>query len=251
MTPSGTPPQAHDAPPPYRTLVFDCDSTLSAIEGIDELARENAGAIADLTDRAMRGELALEDVYARRLEIVRPTRAALDAVGRLYVQRALPHARELVAAAQALGKRVCIVSGGLEPAVLALADHLWIEPGDVFSVAIRFDARGDYAGFDTHSPLARSGGKIEVVAEIARATPGPLVLVGDGATDLEAAVNAARFIAFGGVVRRENVFSRSSITCERADLSALAPLVFSRAEMDTLASDPDHARLLAAARLTS
>lgn len=234
----------HDAPPPYRTLVFDCDSTLSAIEGIDELARENAREIAELTDRAMRGELALEDVYAKRLAIVRPTRDALAAVGRMYIERALPNARELVAAAHALGKRVCIVSGGLEPAVRALADALAIVPQDVFAVAIRFDARGEYAGFDERSPLARSGGKIEVLASIARHTAGPIVLVGDGATDLEAAVHAARFIAFGGVVKRENVFQRSSITCESADLSALAPLVFSRAEMDTLASDPDHARLL-------
>jgi len=143
MTPAGTPPRVHDAPPPYRTLVFDCDSTLSAIEGIDELARENVRAIAELTDRAMRGELALEDVYERRLEIVRPTRAALDAVGRLYVERVLPNARELVAAAHALGKRVCIVSGGLEPAVRALADDLGLGAGDVLSVALPFDAPGE------------------------------------------------------------------------------------------------------------
>jgi len=38
----------------------------------------------------------------------------LDAVGALYVQRAVPDARDVVAALQALGKQVGIVSGGLQ-----------------------------------------------------------------------------------------------------------------------------------------
>jgi phosphoserine phosphatase len=234
----------HDAPPPYRALVFDCDSTLSAIEGIDELAREHKREIAELTDRAMRGELALEDVYAKRLAVVRPTRAAVDAVGDLYVARAVPHARELIAAARALKKRVCIVSGGLQPAVLRLARALSIDAADVFAVAIRFDERGNYAGFDTASPLARGGGKIEVLRAIAAAAGGGVCFVGDGSTDLEAAGEAARFIAFGGVVRRENVFARSRITCDSADLSALVPLVFSPAEVELLRARPEHAALV-------
>ncbi|MDZ4771965.1 MAG: HAD-IB family phosphatase [Planctomycetota bacterium] len=232
-----------DAPPPYRAIVFDCDSTLSAIEGIDELAREHKTEIAELTDRAMKGELALEAVYARRLAIVRPSRNAIDDVGALYVARMLPHARELVAAAHALKKRVCIVSGGLLPAVLKLARALSIHERDVFAVDVRFDAQGNYTGFDEASPLARTGGKIEVVGRIASSAGGGVCLVGDGATDLEAASSTARFIAFGGVVRRENVFARSRITCEKADLAALAPLVFSAAEVEVLREKPEHSAL--------
>lgn len=233
----------HDAPPPYRALVFDCDSTLSAIEGIDELARDHKREIADLTDRAMRGELPLEDVYEKRLAIVRPTLRAVDELGALYVARALPRARELVRAAHALKKRVCIVSGGLLPAVAALARALSIESRDVFAVDLRFDERGEYAGFDESSPLARGGGKIEVVRALALDGGAPLCLVGDGSTDLEAACEAARFVAFGGVVRRENVFRHSRITCEKADLGALAPLVFSASEVELLAAKPEHSAL--------
>lgn len=241
----------HDAPPPYRTIVFDCDSTLSAIEGIDELAREHKRAIADLTDRAMRGDLRLEDVYGRRLDLVRPTRAAIDDVGRLYVARALPHARELVRALHARAKRVCIVSGGLRQAVSVLADALGVPDESVFAVDVRHDARGAYAGFDERSPLARGGGKLDVLAAIVADTPGPACLIGDGVTDLEAAVHAARFVAFGGVTRRENVFRDSRITCETADLAALVPLVFSSAEVDALALDPEHQGLVRAARASA
>jgi len=57
-----------DAAPPYGTIAFDCDSTLSTIEGIDELAAligvgVDGAEIAALTERAMAGEIALEEVY--------------------------------------------------------------------------------------------------------------------------------------------------------------------------------------------
>src|SRR5258706_3830233 len=106
-----------DAPPPYRTCLFDCDSTLSAIEGIDELAGSLRQDIGELTRRAMAGELSLESVYGLRLERIRPSRAAVEALGAQYVQHLVPGACELIAALRFLGKRVCIVSGGLAPAV--------------------------------------------------------------------------------------------------------------------------------------
>ncbi|HVS08942.1 MAG TPA: hypothetical protein VMS76_03640, partial [Planctomycetota bacterium] len=83
-----TPARCADSAPPYGTIAFDCDSTLATIEGIDELAAI-AGATPEsverLTAQAMSGELALEEVYARRLELVRPTRDHVDALGRRYV----------------------------------------------------------------------------------------------------------------------------------------------------------------------
>ena len=120
-----------------RLIVFDVDSTLSGIEGIDELA-EAAGMrkeVSALTNRAMRGEIPLESVYKSRLDAIRPSREALEKLGKKYVKRALPHARELVRALGKLDKRVCIVSGALEPAVLMLAEHLDILVG--FSVVKR------------------------------------------------------------------------------------------------------------------
>lgn len=213
-----------DAPPPYRTILLDVDSTLVGIEGIDALAGPIRPEVAELTRRAMSGALALEEVYGRRLELVRPTRAALLELGRLYVRELLPGARELVAGLRALGKRVCLASGGLEPAVLALAQALGLERRDVFAVGIEFDRAGNYAGFDARSPLARSGGKRALVEELAR-DPGarPIALVGDGMSDLEAAASPAlaRFVAFGGVVRREEVFARARVHVEGRDLDRL------------------------------
>ena len=63
----------------YRTVFFDCDSTLTRLEGIDRLAGDRP-ELAALTAAAMAGDARLEDVYRSRLELVRPGR---DAVARL------------------------------------------------------------------------------------------------------------------------------------------------------------------------
>jgi phosphoserine phosphatase len=248
MAGTGFPPVG-DAPPPYDAVVFDCDSTLSGVEGIDELA-DLAGRkeeVSALTRKAMAGEVALEDVYELRLDLLRPTRAAVDEVGRRYVAARLAHGRELVRALRSLAKQVWIVSGGLAPAVELLGRKLGVESARTLAVDIQFDAQGRYTGFDHASPLWRGGGKSEVVERIA-STAGPrgVVLVGDGVTDLETAPLLRRFVAFGGAVRRAEVFQRARVGCESADLAALVPLLLSAAEIHMLRVSGDHAELLAA-----
>jgi len=58
----------------FGAVCFDCDSTLSTLEG-NRRARFAHGCkdeVALLTEAAMNGELAIDDVYAKRLSIVRP-----------------------------------------------------------------------------------------------------------------------------------------------------------------------------------
>lgn len=244
------PMRVDDSAPPYGTLIFDCDSTLSRIEGIDELAGPRKSEIEALTKRAMAGEIALQDVYGQRLEMLRPTRAAIDALGAKYVETALPHARELVAGMHALGKRVAIVSGGIRHAVCVLASALGVAEHDVFAVDVFHHRDGSYAGFDDESPLARSGGKLEVVRQLAKEDRrGGVALIGDGATDLEGAPAARRFIAFGGVVTRPAVFERAVVSCDKPDLAALLPLLVATDELEALAHASAHSTLIQASRV--
>jgi phosphoserine phosphatase len=231
-----------DSPPPYGAVAFDCDSTLSAMEGIEELAGDNAEVRA-LTRDAMEGKIALEEVFGRRLALVKPTRADLERIGRMYVERLVPGVAALVAALQALGKEVHVVSGGLLPAVRHLAETLGIPAARVHAVDLAFDARGAYAGFDARSPLARAGGKIEVLSALGRPGRG-LAFVGDGATDLEASPVCARFIAFGGVERREKVLAAARVKSLEPDFRSLVPLLLSSDEIATLARDARHRPLV-------
>ena len=72
-----------DLPPPYGTIVFDCDSTLSAMEGIEVLASAaHAAEIARLTAAAMNGTIPIDEVFGRRLDLIRPTQHDVERIGR-------------------------------------------------------------------------------------------------------------------------------------------------------------------------
>lgn len=193
---------------PFRSVWFDCDSTLSAIEGIDELARGLPAPVHErlvgLTREAMDGTRPLAEVYAERLAAIAPTRQRCAAIARAYVDHAVPGAREVVAALRGCGVAVGIVSGGLRPAVAGFAEWLGVDAAHVHAVDVRFDDAGRYAGFDERSPLTRNGGKLDVLGTVARDLR-PACFVGDGATDLEAAPAVDLFVGFGGVVRRAAV----------------------------------------------
>lgn len=205
-------------------VVFDCDSTLSAVEGIDELASAHRAEVEALTTAAMRGELPLESVYGRRLELIRPDRSQLDALAQLYVERLVPDAVEVVAALREEGITVRILSGGLLPAVLAVADALGIMEDDVAAVGVRFGLDGAYAGYDESSPLARSGGKCDVLAAWRAQLGVRAMLVGDGATDAEAASVADVFVAYAGVTERAAVVDAADAVIRSRSLAPVLPL---------------------------
>jgi phosphoserine phosphatase len=189
--------------PKFSAICFDCDGTLTRIEGIDELARRSGqeDAIAPLTAAAMEGSLRLEEVYAKRLAIVRPDRDALAWLGQRYVEEIVDGAVETIATLQRLGKSIYLVSGGLLQAVATLAQALAIPLSNVCAVEIYLDSDGNYVGFDADSPLARSDGKAAVCRRLA-ARHGVLAMVGDGMTDLNARAGGAYVVGFGGVTHR-------------------------------------------------
>lgn len=216
----------------FRSVVFDCDSTLVSVEGIDELAGPRIDEVRRMTDLAMDGSLALEEVYGRRLALIDPTREEVEAVARAYLDALVEDARETVGALLWLGKEVRVVSGGLRPPVEALAAALGLAARHVAAVDIAFDSEGRYLDFERESPLARSGGKPDVVA--AWRLPRPSLLVGDGSTDLEARPAVDCFAAYTGVARREAVVAGADVVLAS---SSLAPV------LSLAASAEDRARL--------
>lgn len=225
----------------FASVIFDCDSTLVAVEGIDELSGPFRARIQALTEAAMDGSVPLEEVYGRRLELIRPTRAHLDEVGARYVATLVPHARETVAALRWLGKTVRIVSGGLLPAVVAVARELGMDDADVAAVGIDFDAHGAYAGFERESPLARSNGKAQVIR--AWDLPSPALLVGDGATDAEARPAVDAFAAYMGVAWREAVAAGADYVLRAPTLAPVLALACTPEDRARLA-DSEWANLL-------
>lgn len=206
----------------FEIVCFDCDSTLSAIEGIDELA-SHAGvgaAVVALTTAAMNGEVPLEDVYAQRLNIIKPDQAAIDWVAELYIHQVVEGALEVVQNLQSQAKQVHIVSGGLRQAILPLAAYLGVPTENIHAVDILFNADGSYQGFDIDSVLAKTGGKTAICRQI-NPEQLNLVLIGDGQTDLEAQQAGATVIGFGGVVTRPAVQQKADYFVSGASLMAV------------------------------
>lgn len=195
--------------PGEKFVIFDCDSTLSSIEGIDELARpcppEVHQRIADMTNDAMEGRIRLEEVFGKRLEWIKPTRRAVEELGDLYIRTMLPGAEACVADLQKAGWTCMILSGGILQAILPLAALLKID--QVEAVSLKFDREGNYAGFDPKCPTSRSGGKPLFIENLRKTSAKRdfIVMVGDGASDLETKPVADLFIGFGGVAVRKKV----------------------------------------------
>jgi phosphoserine phosphatase len=222
--------------PKFDAVCFDCDSTLSRIEGIDELAaRCGLGReIAVLTEAAMNGSLAIDAVYAERLAAVRPDQATVASLGQRYVEELVPGAKETVDALHRLGKAVYVVSGGLLPAIRHLGWFLGIPAARVFAVPIHFDATGAYRSFDETSPLSRAEGKAMICHRLAR-QHGAIAMVGDGMTDVAARGAGAYVVGFGGVARRDAVATAADCYITDPTLTATLEVLLTADERDALA----------------
>ena len=203
-------------------MVFDCDSTLSMIEGIDELAAMNGVPyeVAELTRQAMGGDVPFEEVFARRLDIIKPTKKQLAAVGKLYVSTLVEDAAMVACALQSLGIEVRIVSGGYREALAPVADELGIPATHLHANDLCFTPEGEYSGFDAANPLCRSGGKGEVIENLPR-LPHTL-LIGDGASDAEVSDNVELFVGYGGVERRDAVHNVAPVYLHGESMAPLA-----------------------------
>ncbi|MFU8788321.1 MAG: HAD-IB family phosphatase [Methylobacter sp.] len=206
----------------FDVICFDCDSTLSKIEGIDELARRVGlgDEMAKLTDAAMNGEVLLEAVYEQRLSLIRPDQASIDWLADLYVEQMVDGVKSVFETLTGQGRDVHIISGGLRQAILPLARLLEVPETKVHAVDIYFNADGSYRDYDQQSPLARSGGKAEICRQLQK-SQGALVMVGDGKTDMEAKQAGAVVIGFGGVVDRAVVREQADFYCVEPSLTAV------------------------------
>jgi phosphoserine phosphatase len=232
-------------------IFFDCDSTLSTIEGIDELARMRGveARIVELTNAAMDGRIPLQDVYAERLRLLSPRRADMRAVEEAYKRTVVPDAREVIAALQRLGKRVLIVSGGLADAVTGFGVWLGVSRRDIFAVGLSYNAlTGRWWDYQSHpqgnpdeeylvyddSALTTQNGKVDVI-RAARTKGRRAMLVGDGSSDLAAAHAVDRFVGYCGVVARPVVHANAPIVLSSASLAPILLLATRDGEGEDLA----------------
>jgi phosphoserine phosphatase len=238
----------------FDLIFFDCDSTLSAIEGIDELARLKGKEwrVGVLTEKAMNGDLDLRDVYGKRLQAIRPTRGQLKAIEERYWDNLVPDAAEVAAALRFLGKHVFIISGGLAEPVRGFGKRLGIPPENIRAVELEYNelsgdwwryyepqarARQTYLDYD-EGPLTVSSGKPSIIRELAGNKHGRRLMVGDGASDLATHSVVDLFVGFGGVVAREKVRQGADVFIQANSLAPILPLAAGPVGLVKLAGTP-------------
>ncbi|KAL7114887.1 hypothetical protein ACP275_04G149800 [Erythranthe tilingii] len=195
-------------------VCFDVDSTVCLDEGIDELAEFcGAGqAVAEWTARAMNGSVPFEQALAARLSLFNPSLSQVREFLEKRPPRLSPGIDVLVNKLKEKNKIVYLVSGGFRQMINPIASILGIPLENIYANQLLFKSSGDFSGFDTNEPTSRSGGKAIAVQQIRKAKGfKSLVMIGDGATDLEARQpgGADLFVCYGGVQLREPVAAKA------------------------------------------
>lgn len=223
---------------PINAVVFDCDSTLSTIEGIDVLAKKNGVGerIESMTAEAMSTIGVNPELYTQRLNLVSPKQSQLQELGHIYYANQVQHASHVIQILKRLQKEVYLVSAGLYPAVKSFGESMQIPSNNIYAVNIHFDAQGNYVDYEKNSPLIGPQGKCTIVEKL-KALHKDLIHIGDGSNDVVVHDIVTRFIGFGGVAYREYVASRCKYYINTASIAPLLPLSLTQQEYECLLPD--------------
>lgn len=174
----------------FKLIAFDMDSTLINIECIDEIADAvgKKAEVAAITEATMRGEIKdFKDSLRRRVALLKGVPVA--ALQQVYDQRLRlnPGADTLVAACQAAGLKVLLVSGGFTFFANRVKARLGI---DFARSNLLAEANGHLTGevvTQSWGDICDGAEKRRTLLEVASLlgiTPTQCIAVGDGANDL-------------------------------------------------------------------
>ena len=203
-------------------VVLDVDSTLIENEVIELLA-DQAGsgpAVADITFRAMNGELDFERSLRERVATLKglPVSAIETVRATITVTRGVP---ELIAGVHAAGGRVAVVSGGFHEVIDPLAAELGLDAWRANRLEV---ANGMLTG-GLVSPIIDAAAKASALREWAADAGLPLsqtLAVGDGANDLPMMAVCGLAVGFDA---KAPVRDLAHVLLDERDLSMLLPIM--------------------------
>ncbi|MGM7310568.1 phosphoserine phosphatase SerB [Acinetobacter baumannii] len=179
-----------------RLVCFDMDSTLIEQEVIDELALE-AGVgeqVAEITERAMQGELDFQQSFRARVALLKGLDAAVlpKIAERLTITEG---AERLISTLKALGYKTAILSGGFQ----YFAEYLQAKLGIDEVHANVLDVQDGVVTGEVKGVIVDGARKAELLRELANKLGISLeqaMAVGDGANDLPMLAIAGLGVAY-------------------------------------------------------
>lgn len=202
-----------------RLLIADMDSTMIRQECIDELADEaGVGArVADITARAMNGELDFEAALRERVGLLKDLSEAVIAEVLRDRITLMPGGKQLLATMKANGAYAALVSGGFTAFTSAVAETLGFDENRANILHV---AKGKLAG-TVAEPILGKEAKLQALQEITARlgiTPAEALAVGDGANDLPMLLAAGTGVALHAKPR---VQAECEVRVNHGDLTAL------------------------------
>lgn len=196
-------------------LMMDMDSTAIQIECIDEIARL-AGVgdeVAEVTERAMQGELDFSESLKARVGLLAGADAAiLQQV--LDTLPLMPGLTSLVRKLQAMDWHVAIASGGFTFYANQLKDSLRL----IAVYANQLEIKDGKLTGKVKGPVVDAKYKAQALVKLAEFLNIPIeqtVAIGDGANDLKMLKKAGLGIAFHA---KPKVYARAKVAIRHADL---------------------------------
>ncbi|ODN41969.1 HAD-IB family phosphatase [Piscirickettsia litoralis] len=195
----------------HGTLLFDFDSTLISCESLDLFFKTNQNdptvykQIERITHLGMSGKISFTESLAKRLALLDTTSEALNHFATTQlICHITPNIPKLISWAQNYFD-IWIVSGGLIPFILPIAEQLNINKSHIKAVEIKWHNQkiqpNNTNGFATD--------KVTGAKSCLSAWKKPVTIIGDGYTDFQLFQSgiAQNFIAYCQHIERPNIIT--------------------------------------------
>ncbi|NLS20833.1 phosphoserine phosphatase SerB [Rhizobium sp. P40RR-XXII] len=202
-----------------KLLIADMDSTMIAQECIDELAAEVGlkEKVADITARAMNGEIAFEPALRERVALLKglPISVVDDVIAKRITLT--PGGPELIATMKTKGYYTALVSGGFTVFTSRIGATLGFDEN---RANILLEENGILTGL-VEDPILGKQAKVDALNEIAEKlgiSTDDALAVGDGANDLGMLQLAGSGVALHA---KPTVSAQARMRIDHGDLTAL------------------------------
>jgi D-3-phosphoglycerate dehydrogenase / 2-oxoglutarate reductase len=210
-----------------KIFIIDFDSTITKVEGLDQLAaialaQSHDGdkivqQIKELTDAGMNGELSLSESLSKRMSLLNANQKHVDILINFLLKNISDSFERNKKFLTEYADQILVVSSGFKDFIIPVIEHLGLKAKNVYANTFIYNENGDITGVDNTNVLSQTGGKINLVKSLN--LDGHISVIGDGFTDFEIKQNglADRFYAFVENVERQKVVEVADFTIKTLD----------------------------------